>query len=279
MRQILFLLLAVFADRNAAAADAKLIIPSASVQMIEDGPSLGPAESYVGGETVYFSCQIGGYQISPKEKISLAWDIAVRDAAGLALVPSYNGKIEADILQEDKKWLPKARHSFMIPPHAGGGEYKIVFHAKDILSGSEATKELVFPVRGSKMEPSETFVVRNLRFFRGEEDRQALREVAYRPGDTMFARFDMVGYKLGPENAFDIDYGIEILKATGESLFAQPSAAGEKDATFYPRRWVPGVMNLPIPKDLPKATYTLVIRANDKIGGQAADTRGTFTVE
>jgi len=261
------------------AADAKLSIVKESVQMIEDGPSLGPGESYVAGETVYFSCQIAGFQVSQKEKIALEWDIAVRDAAGLALVPPYAGKVEADILQEDKKWMPKARHNFLIPPHAPAGEYKIIFHAKDTHSGSEITKELTFPVRGPKVEPSETFVVRNLRFFRAEEDRQALRVVAYRPGDTVFARFDIVGYKLGPENAFDVDYGIEILKETGESLFAQPSAAGEKDQTFYPRRWVPGVMNLPIPKDLAKATYVLVIKANDKVGNQAAETRANFTVE
>ncbi len=261
------------------AADAKLAIVRASVQMIEDGPSLATGESYVAGETIYFSCHIAGFQVSPKEKIALTWDIAVHDGAGLPLVPPYAGKVEADILQEDKKWTPKARHNFLIPPHAPAGEYKIVFHAKDTLSGSEVTQDLVFLVRGPKIEPSETFVVRNLRFFRAEEDRQALREVAYRPGDTLFARFEMLGYKLGPENAFDVDYGIEILKATGESLFAQPAAAGEKDATFYPRRLVPGVMNLPIPKDLPKATYVLVIKANDKIGGTASETKANFTVE
>ena len=260
-------------------ADAKLSIHNPSVQSIEDGPALAPGESYVAGETVYFSCQIGGFQVSQKEKIALTWDIAVKDAAGLALVPAYGNKIEADILQEDKKWMPKARHNFLIPPHAPGGEYKITFHAKDTESGAEVTQDLAFTVRGPKVEPSETFIVRNLRFFRGEEDRQALREVAYRPGDTVFARFDIVGYKLGPENAFDVDYGIEIQKESGESLFAQPSAAGEKDQTFYPRRWVPGVMNLPIPKDLAKATYVLVIKANDKIGGTAAETRGNFTVE
>src|SRR5882724_3089360 len=79
------------------AADAKLAIVAASVQMIEDGPPLGPSESYVGGETAYFSCQISGFQASPapKEKISLVWDIAVKDSAGLALVPPYSGKIEA----------------------------------------------------------------------------------------------------------------------------------------------------------------------------------------
>ncbi len=261
------------------AADTKLSVSAASVQLTEDGAPLAPGESYVGGETVYFSCLIAGFQISSKEKISLVWDIAVREAAGIALVPAHGGKIEADILKEDKKWMPKARHSFLIPSHAGGGDYKIVFHAKDLLSGSEVTKELTVPIRGPQVEASDTFVVRNLRFFRTEEDRQALRDVAYRQGDTLFARFDMVGFKLGPENALDVDYGIEILKETGESLFAQPSAAGEKDATFYPRRLVAGAMNLPIPKDLPRATYTLVIKATDKISGAAGEARGAFAVE
>ncbi|MEO8025132.1 MAG: hypothetical protein ABI823_01580 [Bryobacteraceae bacterium] len=279
MRPMLFLLLSALLATSIDAADAKLHIENATVQQIEDGPALLSSESYVSGETVYFSCQIGGYQVSPKEKISLLWDISVKDGGGVLLVPSYSGKIGADIFQEDKKWLPKARHSFVIPPHAGGGEYKILFHAKDALSGSEATKELAFRVRGSQVEPSETFVVRNLRFFRSEEDRRALSPAAYRGGDTMFARFEITGYKLGPDNAFDVVYGIEILKESGESMYAQPDAAGEKDATFYPRHWVPGVMNLKIPTDIAKAPYTLVIKATDKLGDQKAETRGTFTVE
>src|SRR5215218_9719214 len=77
----------------AFAADAKLTIHNPSVQSIEDGPSLAPGESYVAGETVYFSCQIAGFQVSQKEKIALVWDIAVRDAAGAALVPAYSSKI------------------------------------------------------------------------------------------------------------------------------------------------------------------------------------------
>src|SRR5260370_36533307 len=102
-----------------------------------------------------------------------------------------------------------------------------------------AEAEVSFRVESRAVAPSDTLVVRNFRFLRTEEDAHPLEVAAYRPGDTVWARFDMTGYKLGEKNRFDVEYGVKALRPKDQRTYHQPPAAGEKEEAFYPQRYPP----------------------------------------
>jgi hypothetical protein len=121
-----------------------------------------------------------------------------------------------------------------IPPFADSGSYRAVIAVKDELAGKETSKEVSFQVRGRDVEPSDRLVVRNFRFLRAEDDVQPLAAVAaYRPGDAVWARFEMTGYKIAEQNRFHVDYGLAVLGPSGKTLFSQPQAAVEQDRPLF----------------------------------------------
>ena len=102
---------------------------------------------------------------------------------------------------------------------------------------------------------------------------------AYRPGDSVWARFEMTGYKLGEKNQVDIEYGLTVLSEDGSVAYKEPQAANQKIQTFYPQRYQPGVLNLNLAKDQPLGKYTIVLAVRDNLGQQMYETRETFSVE
>ena len=77
-----------------------------------------------------------------------------------------------------------------------------------------------------------------------QEDETALKTVAYRPGDMLWVRFDITGYKYGEQNSIDVGYDVAVLSPDGKQLFAEEDAAVEKSQAFYPQPWVPAAFNL-----------------------------------
>ena len=267
---------------SAAAADSKLTIEQAMLHQSEDGAPVPASFQFVPGDTVYFSCQFGGYKKVEKENkeiIYLTYSIEVRDQSGVLLVPADTDKIQTDVAAEDRNWMPKVRFSFSLPSFLASGEYQILVHAKDESSGGEASTRAQFTVLGKDVPPSDKLVVRNFRFLRGEDDQDPLSVRAYRPGDTVWARFEMTGYKLSEKNELDIEYGLTVLRPTGQATYTQPHAAEEKTATFYPQRYTPGVLSLNLPKDLKLGEYTIVLAVRDNLGGQTYETKEKFSVE
>ncbi len=108
---------------------------------------------------------------------------------------------------------------------------------------------------------------------------KALQVAAYRPGDAVWARFDMTGYKLGDKNQVDIEYGLTVLREDGSVAYKQPDAATQTIQTFYPQRYQPGELSLNLAKDQPLGKYTIVLDVEDHVGKQMYETRETFSVE
>jgi hypothetical protein len=277
----MLLLAAHFA--RAAPDEPKLAIERLTLHQSEDGPPIPVDLEFVPGEAVYFSCQIAGYKKVEKDfeksELSLTYTVEARDARGVLVVPIQNDKLATTVAPEDKNWMPKIRSSFVVPNFAGSGVYQILIKAKDDNSGSEAEAVQRFTVHGSEVASSDILVVRNFRFLRGEEDQSPLDIPAFRPGDTVWARFDMIGYKLGDKNQLDLEYGLTVLRPTGEVTYSQAHAAQEKTQTFYPQRYTPGVLSLSLPKDLKLGQYTIVLTVRDNVGGQTYETREKFSVE
>ena len=261
------------------AATPRISIESPSIQQFEDGPPLAASFIFYPGDFVNFSFLIAGYQVSKTSEVKLEHRIEVLDPKGVPLVEAENGKVETEVSAEDQHWMPKVRRAILIPSTAPTGTCHIRATVKDVQNGTEAVKEVPFALRGHEVEPSDTLVVRNVRFLRTEEDRNPLAAAAYRPGDELWARFDIIGYKLGDKNRVEVEYGLSVLRANGEVLYTQPKAAEESDESFYPKRFVPGILNLKLQTDLKRAEYAILLTARDRVGNQNYETRLVFQVE
>jgi len=263
-------------------AQPKLAIDRLALHQFEDGPVLAPNFEFVPGETVDFSCRINGYQILKQgqaQSVKLAWEMRVLDPAGVPIEKDSAGRIEEPVLPQDKDWKPKFLSSFIIPGFAPTGTYHIPVKIKDEVAGTEVTGELTFQVHGHDLQPSDTLVARNFEFLRSDDDKFPMRNPVYRPGETLWARFDITGYKFGEHNKFSVDYGLAILNAAGQQLFAQPEAASESKESFYPQRYVPGALSVNLDPNVVKAAYTLVVTIRDKIGNQTWETKQPFQVQ
>jgi hypothetical protein len=269
----------------ALAADKPLVIAHPVFARSEDGPPEASDEDFVPGGTLHFSCRVEGYRKVDrpndygKQNISLKFQIEVRDKSGALLKPIEENKIETIVTQEDKDWKPKLRDTIVVPPLADTGEYTVLVKLSDELAKTTAEQPAIFHIKGRDVAPSDTLVVRNFRFLRSEEDAKPLPVAAYRPGDAVWARFDMTGYKLGEKNQVDIEYGLTVLREDGSVVYAEPQAANQKIETYYPQRYQPGELNLNLAKDQPLEKYTIVLSVRDNLGHQMYETRETFSVE
>lgn len=279
------LVAALLVTVGAVAADKPLAIVHPVFARSEDGPPEASDEDFVPGETIHFSCQVEGYRKVDKpndygkQNVSLKFQIEVRDKNGALLNPVQDGKVETTVTQEDKNWMPKLRESIVVPPLADTGEYVVLVKLSDELAKTSEEKRAVFHIKGRDVAPSDTLIVRNFRFLRGEDDGKPLPAAAYRPGDSVWARFEMTGYKLGEKNAVDIEYGLTVLREDGSVAYTEPQAANQKIQTFYPQRYQPGVLNLNLAKDQPLGKYIIVLAVRDNFGRQMYETRETFSVE
>lgn len=260
----------------------QIAIERVGLHQFEDGPELSSSYEFLPGETVYVSCRLTGYHLEKKgdlQQVRLAWKIRVLDPAGVPIEKEKSGRIEDRVLPQDKNWMPKLVSSFVVPSFAPSGTYRIPVEVKDEVASAEATQELTFHVRGHNVEPSQTLVARNFQLFRGEDDQVALRPPLYHPGDMLWARFDITGYKFGENNRFSVDYGLAVLNAQGAQVFSQPGAASDSKESFYPQRYVPGVLSLSLDRNVSKGTYTLVVTIRDLAGKQTCDASQRFDVE
>lgn len=280
-----FVVLLLASGLLASAADKPLAIVHSVFSLSEDGPPEASDEDFVPGETIYFSCQVEGYRKVDKpddygkQNVALQYQIEVRDKRGALLKPLKQDKVETTVTQEDKNWKPKLRETIVIPPLADTGEYVVLVKLTDELAKTAQERRTVFHIQGRAVAPSDTLIVRNFRFLRNEDEDRALLVAAYRPGDAVWAKFEMTGYQLGEKNQVDIDYGLTVLREDGSVAYTQPDAANQKIQTYYPQRYQPGELNLNLAKDQMLGKYTIVLTVHDNIGHQMYETRETFSVE
>lgn len=279
------LLVAILLLPAAAPAAQKLEIEKFALRQFEDGPALAPSHEFLPGETVFWSFRIRGYHViktqndlgDEEDRVKIAWSVRAVDPKGVPIDKERAGRVETKLFEQDKDWTPRAADSFAIPPLAPGGIYHATVTVTD--GAGEATAELAFKVRGDTVQPSDTLMGQDVRFLRSQNDMEAMKHPSYHAGDTLWVRFDITGYRFGGKNRFDVEYGLKILRANGETMFNQPVAAKETAESFYPQHYVPGLLSLGLNKDLPKGTYTMVITMRDKIGNQTWEDREEFQVQ
>ena len=249
------------------------------VAQSDGGAAMPPGFQHVGGETLFFSCRVSGFAKTPEEKIHVAYSVQAFDAKGVALTEIYKNEIVSEVSPQDKEWQPKIATEVQIPPLVAPGTYQIVVQAEDLISNTKAEIKVPFEVRGKLVDASDALVVRNFRFYRGEDDAQALEKAAYKPGDAVWAKFDITGYKFGEHNHIDVSYVASLLAPSGKVLWTQPDPAVDQDESFYAKRYVAAAMGINLLASTKPGEFTLVIAVKDNVGKQAVESRQTFTVE
>ena len=256
-----------------------LRVARAVISQSEDGPAAENGLGFQPGDLAFFSFLVENYKTGPTGKVQLTGHIDVFDPKGTPIVPRDEEVIETTLSQEDKAWKPKLRSQIQIPSIAQPGNYRIKYEVTDQQAHQTAAGELAFPVSGKGVEPAPALTIRNLGFYRTQDDETALKIVAYRAGDILWVRFDATGYKYGEQNSIDVAYDVAVLAPDGKQLFSQEDAAVEKSQAFYPQPWVPGAFNLSLQSTMRAGTYTLVITARDGVGKQTAESKAEFRVE
>jgi len=279
LRVIAPALLAIGLPAWASAPPKPLAILKPTLSQFEDGPAVGSDFPFLPGDTIFFSFLIQGYKASEDARIHLQYQIDALDPDGVRLVETLRRDVKTELAPEDKDWMPKARQSIVVPPLIQPGLYQIVVSVKDLLADREVRTELPFRVGGRQVAPSDTLVLRNFRFLRSEDDPQPLVLPVYRPGDTLWARFEIVGFRCAEQNRIHVEYGLSVLGPTGKTLYSEPRAAVEEAASFYPKHYLPGSLSLNLQPNAQRGDYTIVLTLRDDVGKQVFQARYGFKIE
>jgi hypothetical protein len=263
--------------RPAPARQLQIVRPE--LHQYDGGPPLAPGFRFLTGDLVFVTFHIGGYQVSPESKVDLSYTIEAVDPEGVPVVETIHGTVATAVSPEDKDWMPIVRGSVALPSLAWGGTYRLTLAIVDKLSQQTAKTEIDIPVRGRNVEPSPALVERNFRFLRTEEDADPLLDAIYHPGDSVWARFEFTGFRYGPKNHIHVEYGVAMVDASGKALFSQPRAAVEDDDSFYPKRYLSGILSLNLDKNIAPGQYTVVLTLRDGVGNQTQESSHVFRVE
>jgi hypothetical protein len=275
-----FLAVVAFATLLSPALDAApaLEIVKPVISQMEGGDPLAPGYEHIGGETLFFSCRVSGFAKSAEQKVRLAYSVQAFDPKGVPIAEIYKNEMDAEVLPQDKEWEPKIELALPTPPLVPPGDYKIVVKLDDLEAKTSAELSVPFRMRGTVVEPSEKLVVRAFRFYRSEDDAEPMPKAAYRTSDDLWAKFNIAGFKYGPNNKVDVSYVVSILSASGAVLWKQPDPALEQSESFYPKPYVQASMNLSL-KTVKPAEYTMLIQVKDAVGNQSYEIRQSFSVQ
>jgi hypothetical protein len=267
-----------------SAAESSLAVVDAGVEQSEDAPFVPAGYQFLPGDFVYFTFQVAGFSIKSDDadevrRISLTYEVTPEDQNGLPLTEPNSGTVQVELNPEDKNWMPKRRVSFLLPSFIAAGEFRIHVVVKDLFANTQTSKDFPFRVGGLKVQTSNTITVENFRFLRQENDREPLGVPAYRPGDTIYANFEMVGYKIGPENQYHVIYGLTVLRPDGKPFVDQPKAAELQKSSFYPAQFVPGNFSVTTSPDTARGEYVIILTVRDMIGNQTYQTKQAFSIE
>jgi hypothetical protein len=283
---VAFCLACLIVSPNSAAHDAghALTILEGGVQRSEDAPYVPKTFQFLPGEYVYFTFHIAGFATTKNEtteikSLSLEYEVTPMDANHLALTESEKGKITVDLASEDKNWTPKRRASFLLPSYVAAGEFYIHVVVRDLIAKTEAVRDYPFQLGGIQIGAASAIQAESFAFLRNEDDANALDLPAFAPGDTVWARFQMIGFKMESGNKYRLEYGIKILRPDGKTFLDEPKAAQVESDSFYPAQFVPGQLQITTPKNAAHGTYVLTLTVRDLVANQSFNLKRTFTIE
>lgn len=261
----------------ASGAGVEIVRPAVSDS---DGGPPNPANSdYRPGDSLYFTCRIAGFSKDANDQVRLAYTVTAVDGGGVALTEPYKNSLNAEVTPQDKDWLPKIATSVSLPLFLFNGDYKIIVKVEDLNAKTSASLDVPFRVRAHEdVHPAESLEVQAFRFLRREDDTKPAERPDYVPGDHLWAKFDITGFKYGQNNNMDVTYLTSVLGPDGKTLWTQPEPTGEKGESFYPRAFVNAEMGIELQPKIKPGNYTLVIQAKDAVSGQTCEVRHAFVI-
>jgi hypothetical protein len=266
-------------------ASGNLAFVETGIQSAEDAPFVPADYRFMPGDWIYFTFQVSGFKVAQNgdtevRQISLRYTVEPVDGQGVPLAQAVSDAIDQEISPQDKNWQPKRRASFLLPSYISAGTYQLRVTVDDLLAKTSASKMFPFQIGGTVIAPAAALNVQSFRFLRDESDGPALEVAAYRPGDTVWGRFDMAGFRTNAQHAAELEYGFSVLRPNGKPVFEEKTAAKEVlNGLFYPPQFVPGVLSVNTTRDLAPGEYTIVVRVRDLIGKQSAELQEKFRIE
>lgn len=267
-----------------AADDLALAIMQGGVQRAEDSP-FAPADfEFLPGDYLYFTFHVAGFQIKSNDTgeiktLSLQYKITPEDLNGVALAAPVEDKIAGEINKEDKTWTPVRRAMFLLPSFVASGEYRVHVVVKDLIAHTETSRDYPFRIGGTVIQSSKGIRCEHFEFLRSADDTKPVEVPAYNAGDTVYARFLMVGFKVDAGNKYRLAYGVKVLRPDGKSFLDEPKAAQIADESFYPAQFMPGDIQVTTPRDAMHGRYELVLTVRDLNSNQSFDSRQLFSIE
>jgi hypothetical protein len=275
---------AIFGWQAPPLTENPLQIVAAGVETSEDAPFVAADYRFLPGDFVYLQFQISGYAAQTEEKsevrkISLTYEIVPQDDKGIALTPAITGVIKEELNAEDKNWMPKRRASFLLPSFIAAGEFHLHLTVKDPVGQTATQRDIPFHIGGTVVVPSAVLTVQGFQFLRKEDDNAPLDVPAYGPGDTVYARFTMTGFRLATGNEYHLSYGLAVNRFDGKPYLNEQSAAEMSNRSFYPVAFVPGTIGITTTRTTARGQYVLLLTVRDLTGSQTYQLKRAFSIE
>ncbi len=276
--------LELFSPSLCAAPESSLAVINAGVSSSEDAPFVSTGYRFLPGDYLYFAFEIAGFAIRSEnqgetKKIYLQYQVLIQDNDGRDLAAPVSDEIKTELSPEDKNWVPKRRASFLLPSFLSSGPLRVRAVVKDLFANTETSRDFEFFVGGVAVQPAGAVTVENFRFLRNQNDTEPLSVPAYSPGDTVYARFEIVGFRNAPGNEHHIAYGVTVLGPEGKAIIQDPNAADLQAGSFYPAQFVPGNIALKIDKNNPHGAYVVVLIVRDLVAHQQFELKQAFSIE
>jgi hypothetical protein len=246
----------------------------------------GPAANrpFASGETLFVRFTVNGARSAKADEESdprmrLRYQVSLADAAGLTLAKPVSGEVVADLAPQDKQWKPKVQAEFELPAGLVHGQAKLDIQIEDQVAGTRTAHLVEIPLAGPVVPDDAPLGPAAFGFYRLEDAPEPVLTPVYRPGQTVWARFSIIGFARTAAHRYDVAYGLEAFNAAGASLFRQEIAAEQTGESAYPRRYLPSVLSLHLNQDLAPGAYRIQLLLHDRISGRRAASDHRFTVE
>lgn|GEM_PF-2193500 len=233
------------------------------------------------GSQLHVEFRVSGFGKSDDDdpKVRLDYSILASDGGGMLLADPKTGKVEVELADEDREWRPRIAASFPLPLYLRPGTYRVTVSLRDQIANREARGEFPFQISSEEVPLSEVVTGYNFEWFRDESATEPLRVAAYRPGEPVWGRFRMAGFKVTEDSRVDVEYGLTLSGENGKILFRQELCAREDRKFSYPPAFLPGVVNLQPDSKVAPGTYTITLILRDLIAGTTSESRHSFRIE
>lgn len=248
----------------------------------EGGPAWTVDQAAASGDILFFRFRAAGLKsiaADDEKKVRFAWTATALDAAHRPFAEPVKGETEVELQPEDKDWTPKPTGSIRLPGFLASGTGKVKITLTDNVANATATGEFEFPIGGLSLLETSSLAIQRVRFLRTEEDGRPLDPPAYVPGDTVWVRFEITGFKASPMREIHVRYGLKVVNATGKQVFERKIAAEERQTYFYIPAYVPGNVALTLDPKAARQNYTLTLIVEDPIAGTAFESEHPFHLQ